>query len=209
MRSSLLRLYSVSGVLLAFSMPPSASLVAAPASLIENGSFDDPANPLKGWITDYAFTNNKHYVGNKEHVSITTEGIRKNVVHLGSAGDAGVKMECRAFPLEPGFKYTCTLDIKSGGYRLYFAGYQFTPGVRPHENPELSELRMVYQSKAAVGSSEAWKQETIELPGVKLSSQAIEHLKKVRFLTVYIWMLKPGMVDNVTVTKVPDPSMKF
>jgi hypothetical protein len=68
---------------------------------------------------------------------------------------------------------------------------------------------MVYQSKAAVGSSADWKQEKIELPGVALSPQAIDHLKKVRQLTVYIWMAKPGMVDNVVLTKTADPAMKF
>ena len=183
----------------------------APASrsLIENGSFDDPSDPLKGWTVDYAFTGNSNYIGNKAHVSIATEGVRKNVVQFGAAGDAGVKMECRSFPIEPGFRYSCTLDIKGGGYRIYFAGYQFTPGVRPHENPDLGELRMVYQSKATVGSSAAWKQETVELPGVALSPQAIEHLRKVRHLTVYIWMAKPGFVDNVVVTKTADPAMKF
>ena len=127
----------------------------------------------------------------------------------GSAGDAGVKMECRAFPLEPGFKYVCTLDMKGAGYRIYFSGYQFAPGVRPHENPELGELREIYKSKATVGSSAEWKQEKIEIPGVKLSPQATEALRKVRYLTVYIWMAKPGFVDNVTVTKVADPTMKF
>lgn len=178
-------------------------------SLIENGNFDNTTDPLKGWIVDYAWTGNSNYIGNKSHVSIVTEGARKNVVQFGNAGDAGVKMECRAFPLEPGFKYVATLDMKGGGYRIYFAGYQWTPGVRPHENPELGELRMIYQSKATVGSGEAWKQEKIELPGVKLSAAATEALKKVRYLTVYIWMAKPGFVDNVTVTKVADPTMKF
>jgi hypothetical protein len=192
----------------------SAAIHAAPPAretqaLIQNGNFDDPADPLKGWVVDYAFTGNSNYVGNKSHVSIATDGTRKNVVQFGEAGGAGVKMECRSFPIEPGFRYTCTLDIKGGGYRLYFAGYQFTPGVRPHENPDLGELRMVYQSKATVGSSADWKQEKIELPGVALSPQAIDHLKKVRYLTVYIWMAKPGMVDNVVVTKTADPSMKF
>jgi hypothetical protein len=186
-----------------------APLLAAPQSLIENGNFDDPATPLKGWVVDYAFTGNSNYIDNKSHVSVVTEGARKNVVQFGSAGDAGVKMECRAFPIEPGFKYTCNLDIKGGGYRLYFAGYQFVPGVRPHENPDLGELRMVYQSKASVGSSADWKQESFELPGVKLSPSAIEHLRKVRYLTVYIWMAKPGSVDNVVVTKTPDPAMNF
>jgi len=191
-----------------------ASLHAAPPavpqqSIIENGSFDHPTEPLKGWIVDYEFTKNSWYVGNKSHVSIVTEGARKNVVQFGSAGDAGVKMECRAFPLEPGFKYVATLDMKGAGYRIYFSGYQFAPGVRPHENPELGELREIYKSKATVGSSSEWKQEKIEIPGVKLSPQAIEALKKVRYLTVYIWMAKPGFVDNVTVTKVADPTMKF
>ena len=190
-----------------------AAFFAVPAaraqSIIENGNFDNPTDPLKGWVVDYAFSGNSWYVGNKEHISVVTEGARKNVVKFGSAGDAGVKMECRAFPLEPGFKYVCNLDIKGGGYRIYFDGYQWAPGVRPHENPELGELREIYKSKATSSSSDAWKQEKIELPGVKLSPTAIEHLKKVRYLTVYIWMVKPGFVDNVTVTKVADPAMKF
>ena len=48
---------------------------------------------------------------------------RKNVVKFGSAGDAGVKMECRAFPLEPGFKYVCNLDIKGGGAHSFYTDY--------------------------------------------------------------------------------------
>ena len=190
-----------------------AALLAAPEacaqSLIENGNFDNPTEPFKGWVTDYAFSGNSNYVGNTQFLSIATEAGRKNVVQFGNAGDAGVKMECRAFPLEPGFKYVCNLDIKGGGYRICFAGYQWTPGVKPHENPELGELRMIYQSKATTGTSEAWKPEKLEIPGVKLSSQAIENLKQVRFLTVYIWMVKTGFVSNVKLTKVPDPTMKF
>jgi hypothetical protein len=68
---------------------------------------------------------------------------------------------------------------------------------------------MVYQSKALTGSSPEWKQEKFELPGVALSPQAIDHLRKVRYLTVYIWMAKPGMLDNVVVTKTADPAMRF
>src|SRR4051812_28083134 len=59
-------------------------------SPLENGSFDDPAEPLKGWITDYEWTGNSWYVGNKKQVSIVAEGERGNVVKLTSPGDAGV-----------------------------------------------------------------------------------------------------------------------
>jgi len=201
----------LSAALLAFA-PVVHAQVPAPASakpLIENGNFDDPTNPLKGWITDYEWEGNSNYVGNKKHVSIVTEGARKNVVKFDSNGDAGVKMECRAFPIEPGFKYVCTLDIKCPAYRIYFSGYQWKPGVHPHENPELGELRKIYMSKAIEGSGTDWKPEKLQLPGVTPTPQAIENLKKLRYLTVYIWMLKPGFVDNVTVTKVADPSMNF
>jgi hypothetical protein len=201
------RFYALSAALLLPS--PAAPAVSQARPIIDNGNFDDALNPLKGWIVDYADSGNSHYLENKSRVSIVTDGARKNVVQLGSNGAAGVKMECRAFPIEKGFKYTCALDIKGGGYRIYFAGYQFTPGVRPHENPELSALRMVYQSKAATGASDQWKRETIELPSVTLSQQAVEHLKKVRYLTVYIWMAKPGFVDNVVITKAADSAMNL
>ncbi len=190
-------------------VPAPAPSASPSAPLIVNGNFDDPTDPLKGWITDYEWEGNSHYIGNKKHVSIVTEGARKNVVKFDNNGDDGVKMECRAFPIEPGFKYICTMDVKCEACRIYFAGYQWKPGVHPHDNPELGELRMIYKSKAAEHVSKDWAPVKIELPGVALSPQALEFLKKLRYLTVYIWMAKPGFVDNVTVTKVADPSMKF
>ena len=189
-----------------------AALLAVPSShgqsILENGNFANPGDPLKGWVVDYAWDGNSNYMANKSHVSVASEG-GKNVIKFGDAGGAGVKMESRAFPLEPGFKYIANLAIKGGGYRVYFAGYQWAPGVHPHDNPELGELRKIYQSKALDSTSPDWKQEKMEIPGVTLSDQAIEHLKKVRFLTVYIWMAKPGEVGSVSVTKVADPAMNF
>lgn len=177
-------------------------------SLVENGDFENP-EPFKGWVTDYGWTGNKHYVDNKTHVSLVTESGHRNVVEMGLNGDAGVKLESRAFTREPGFRYTCTLDVKGGSYRIYFVGYRWAPGIAPHDNPELSELRKIYQSKAAQGDASGWKQETIEIPGVSLSADAIAHMKDIRFLSVYIWFLGPGFVDNVKVTRIADPAMKF
>ena len=164
----------------------SVGLLSAPClraqSILENGNFDNPTNPLKGWITDYAFSGNSYYVGNKQHVSIITEGSRKNVVKFDSNGEAGVKMECQAFPLEPGFKYVCTLDIKCPAYRVYFAGYQWAPGTHPHD--EAGARRAADDLPKQGGDRqrrEAWKTEKLELPGVALSESALEHLRKVRY----------------------------
>jgi hypothetical protein len=181
-----------------------ASTPAPAENLIANGGFDHKDGDLTGWITDYAFSGNSHYVGNKDRVSVVGH---KAV--LKPAGDAGAKMETTPIVLEPGFKYTATLDAKGGPYRIYFAGYKWKPGIRPHESPELGELRMVYKSKAIAAKEGAGKKQTLELPGIALSSQAKGALKEVRFITLYVWMMKEGSIDNVTITKTPDPEMKF
>jgi len=203
---SLPSFFSVVLVLAALSLVVPAPVSAQ--SILENGNFANPSDPLKGWVIDYAFAGNSNYMANKTHVSIATEG-QKKVVKFDDGGSAGVKMESHPIPLESGFKYLANLHIKGGGYRIYFAGYQWAPGTHPHDNPELGELRMIYMSKTTTGTSADWKDEKIQLPGVALSDQAIENLKRVRFLTVYIWMAKPGFLDSVTVTKVADPAMNL
>ena len=178
-------------------------------SLLENGNFKNPTEPLKGWVSDYAWTQNKFYVENKSRVTLGTDGAR-TCVNFADADPSGTKLESRPFPIERGFRYSCKLDIKGGGpYRIYFAGYQFNPGIRPHDNPRLEELRLVYQSKAITGADGGWAQATMELPGVTLSGDAKLHLKRVRYLTVYIWFQKSGSIADVTVTKIADPAMNF
>ncbi len=189
----------------------SASSPATAQNLLANGTFDDSEGPLKGWITDYEWSGNKHYVGNKERVSVvdSVEG-KSTVASFVPAGDAGAKMESLPIPFGPGFRYKATLDVKGGPYRIYFAGYKWEPGIRPHEAPELGELRLVYKSKASSGEASAsWEKVELELPGVELSAQAKAHLKNVRFVTLYIWFMKPGHIDNVALEKVADPAVTF
>ena len=187
-----------------------APLCLKAEDLIENGTFDHVDGDLEGWVTDYEWTGNKYYVANKERVSVEPEESgKKKVVKITPAGDAGAKMECIPIPFEAGFRYKASLDVKGGPYRIYFAGYKWQPGIRPHESPEIGELRMIYKSKATSSQSGSWKREELALPGVELSPQAIAHLKHVRFVTLYVWFMKPGYVDNVTVERMPDPSIKF
>lgn len=201
-----MKLAKLSLVLLAATLFAAAGSHAQ--SLLENGKFDNPAEPLKGWITDYEWTGNTNYVNNKKCISVVTEN-GKHAAKMNSPGEQGAKMECKPVPREAGFRYTCNLDVKGDSYRIYFAGYKWAPGVKPHDNPDLSELRMIYQSKATTGSSNEWKREKIEVPSVKLSPEAQEHLKQVRFLTIYIWFLRPGFVSDVTLSKSVDASMNF
>lgn len=183
-----------------------ASAVCHADGLLANGSFDHKDGPLTGWTTDYAFSGNSNYVGNKDRVTVVAG---RAVIKPASDDGAGAKMECIPIAFEPGFKYTAKLDVKGGPYRIYFAGYKWKPGIRPHENPELGELRMIYKSKAAEGSSSGSKRETIELPGVKLSAQAKSAIKGIRFISLFIYVTREGSIDNVTITKTPDPQMKF
>ena len=186
------------------------SLSANAQSLLPNGSFDDPSDPLKGWVTDYEWTGNSYYIANKDFVHVEPDGGRKNIVKLVSPGDGGVKIESIPIKLEPGVRYTCTLDVKGGPYRLYFSGYRWAPGVPPNDNPSIADIRPIYKSKAVTGTSPDWTKVTFELPGVKLSEQALAHLKDVRFITIYLWFLGgANYIDNVTLTKTPDGSMNF
>lgn len=180
---------------------------AAVQDLLENGGFDHPDHGLEGWIVDYAWSGNKHYAENADKVLLVPQkGSRGNAVKLLGDNGAGVKMESLPIPFDMDYSYECTLDIRGGPYRVYLAGYKWKPGIRPHDDPELGELRMVYKSKAASGSASSWKEETTRLPGVKPTSMALQHLKQVRFVTVYIYFLQPGFVDNVSLTRTENPS---
>ena len=119
-------------------------------NLLKNGSFDNPTDRLGGWITDYAWSKNKWYLGNKDRVSVVdTEQGLQYVVRLESTSDEGTKIETVPIPFEEGYRYTCSLKFKGPDYRIYFAGYKWRPGVKPHDQPTMGELRTVYRSKTA------------------------------------------------------------
>jgi hypothetical protein len=182
------------------------SSVHAGENLLVNGTFDHKDGDLTGWVTDYAFSGNSNYMGNKNRVKVD-----RGAAQLKAAGDAGVKMECIPIKLEKGYRYTAEFKMKSNGMmsRVYFAGYKWKPGIRPHDKPEIGELRMIYKSKADTSAGRSMGRMKIELPGVKLSSQAKKALNYVRFITLYVWTLGEGSIDDVVITKTKDPEMDF
>ena len=193
-------------ILLCLALPLGA---AAASNLIPNGTFDHASGPFTGWQTDYAWTKNKHYVENAARVSVKpSEAGKAGVAQISAAGGGGTKIESIPIAFELGYKYTCEIDVKGGPYRLYFAGYQWEPGIRPHENPKPEELRLIYKSKVAKGQTSSWTHEKFDMPGLDVTPMAMKNLKEVRYVTVYVWMMETGWVDNVTVTRVPDPATK-
>lgn len=172
-------------------------------NLVPNGGFDAPEDPLMGWIVDYAWLGNQHYVGNASRVSVAAqEGGQRNVAHLRSPGDAGVKLETLLIPFEQGARYRATVKLKGGPYRVYFSGYQWKPGIQPHGAPTIGEMRPAYRSNAEAGEAQSWKTVTLEIPGASASESSLQNLRKVRFITLYFWFVGDGFVDDVVITKV-------
>ncbi len=178
-------------------------IAASAQNLIVNGTFDAPEGPLHGWMADYAWTRNTHYVGNASRVTPVEQFAgQRNVVRFTSPGDAGSKMESVLIPFEQDGKYRATLKVHGGRFRIYFAGYQWKPGIRPHSEPTHQEMRQVYRSKALDSQTPSWRTISMEIPGVDSSDLSMQHLRKVRFITLYIWFLGEGYVDDVVVSRI-------
>ncbi len=179
----------------------------AAENLCFNGSFNNSSDPLDGWTYDYTFLGNKNYMDNHTKVSAEAKGGgRSSVVRLKSTSDAGAKIESKPIPFERGYRYTCRMKLKDGPARIYFAGYKWKPGIRPHANPTIGELRTIYKSKAYAANKKGWHTVEFKLPGVKASALSLKHLSPVRFITVYIWTLGEIYVDDIEVTRAKDSS---
>ncbi|MFO7869924.1 MAG: hypothetical protein R6V03_00625 [Kiritimatiellia bacterium] len=177
-------------------------------NLCFNGSFDHEEDPLKGWNYDYAWTENEYYKDNASHVEFLKmfDGKRNVVAVTDFHGDFGEgRIESKPIPYDHESRLRCTLDIRGpGSLRLYFAGYKWRPGIRPHDDPELKELRKIYKSHAWVGNpGKAWKRISFEVPMKDISKMAKKHLRHVRFWTVYIYVVEgDAYVDNVKVVRI-------
>lgn len=181
----------------------------ATRNLCYNGSFDVENSPLDGWTYDYRWAGNSHYMQNHTRVSVVeSHSGKRNVLCI--RGGAETKAESRAIPFELGAKYRCTLRHKGSMPHIYFTGYKWKPGVRPHENPHLGDLRRIYKSQfrghKIKGGSGGWKTVTFEFPLDNPSKLAMKHLKYIRLFTVYIIMITgtPGeaYIDDVVVTRI-------
>lgn len=129
-------------------MPPGGD-----QNLIVNGSFDDD---LKGWRFKYDLPGESWYADNEKLVSvIPREGGHVNVLQLKCNYDKamvpgqGVLVDSFPVPVDvkSGGKWRLTVSARTTApdCRIYLQGYKWRPGIKPHDNPELSELRREYK----------------------------------------------------------------
>jgi hypothetical protein len=126
-------------------------------------------------------------------------------------GTSETRLESTPMKFEPGARYRCTIDINGNtSPHIYFRGHKWQPGIRPHDEPTLQELRTIYKSQfrnhTVKNGPNGWKRITFEFPLENLSSMAKKHLKYVRYFTVYCIVLAdfPGQVyfDNCKVYRI-------
>lgn len=187
-------------------------------NLVENGSFDNEENHLKGWRIEYPGSD--MYASNPDYIEIIDrlDGRRWVVCHNpGLASVQGTKMDSKPIPFDPKASYKFSMEAKTTGPpgRILIEGYRWKPGIRPHENPQLHELRKCYKFKKLFfgskkegefsGVEKSWSKAERTFPEKDMSPLAMKMFKRIEFLLVHI--VKIGVpdgklyIDNVRLVK--------
>ena len=189
--------------------------VMAESNLCFNSSFSSTNDPFEGWGLDYDWSGNSKQMGNQKNASFLPEYKgRSNVLKMVVPNSYESKVEIPVMEYEPGDRYKCTFDLYAEGVslRLMFLGYALAPGVPPSDLPKFSDLRRIYKGDAVDASGPFWKSMTVIFPKEEISELAYKHLKKVRYMTVLMYV--PGgsgmagafYISNMKVVKLPGKS---
>lgn len=157
---------------------------------------------------------------------MVNDGSRKGVLSLWGdyailqAPGQGTKVDSLPISFESGSTYELSAWGRSSGptCRLLIEGYRWAPGVKPHPDPDLSELRKCYKfSQLYFGSKKegtmsevpkAWSQGKIVFPDPEMSKsvEARKNLAKIKFVVVHIVAIGGAdgtlFIDDVSIKKV-------
>jgi hypothetical protein len=173
---------------------------ASSSNLLANGSFD---KGLEGWKCKYDKQGESWYFTNHERVKVEPKMAGRSQLLALYGDDAtlgwnGTKADSKPVHVTPGGRYRLSASVMSTGpgARLMVEGYQWRPGVKPHPDPDLSELRKVFKSELVYFGSQqgggismpgkSWETGKVVFPDEKPSPLAIEKLAKMEFLVVHI-----------------------
>ena len=202
------------------------SLAAGGTNLVVNGGFDNPDNPLYGWKYKYDLPGESFSFQNHEHVKVVpNEGGHGNALSLWGNEDIlngagqGTKVDSEPIPVKPNGKYRVSASARSAGpdARILVECYRWRPGIKPHANPELHELRKCYKSPlvffgARVGGETSgvfpgrgWERGSQTFPNVEHSKEGQEAWAQVQFLVIHIVAIEGSegtlYVDDVELTR--------
>lgn len=135
-----------------FKEPPFTYKYYEGGNLLYNGSF---SNGLDGWRFKYDLDGESWYTNNHNHVSVITDEQTKQTmakftgthIELQVPG-MGVKIDSAPVPIKSTdkFKMSCVARSTGPDCRILVYGYKWKPGIKPHPNPILPELRECYHS---------------------------------------------------------------
>jgi hypothetical protein len=197
----------------------------AGTNLVTNGSFDDARGALFGWKSEYDAPGESWYGQNKDLVSVIPENLgHKNVLRLHVATQfladfPGVKVDSEPIAVKPGIRYRFSAKARSTGpdCRIMIEGYHWKPGVKPHDNPTLADLRRCYRFKQLYfgdvpggttgGLGGNWTESSRVFPEEGLTDLARKSIEKIQFIVIHIVAItgKAGevFVDDVRVEPMP------
>jgi len=183
------------------------------SNLCYNYDFSSEKGHFDGWNLDFDWTGNSHWQGNHLHASYLAVYLgKKNVLKMEVPKHFEAKVETPLIPYAAGERYRCSFDIYVDGFnmKMRFNGYNFKPGIRPYENPALSDLRPVYRTEQMDVKRGSWKTVSMDFPNnTQISATAYSHLKKTRYISVLTYV--PGFtygagnfyIANMRITKLP------
>jgi len=183
-----------------------SSVAWAGSNLIVNGHFADTNEFLPGWKYNYEDTGNELLAANHTHVSVTNEGSENHVLALQANGDLlsnvgqGVMVDSDPIPFAPDGRYKLTVSAKTTGpdCRILVEGYRWRPGVKPHANPKLKEMRKCYRfaqvyfgpekagTMGGIRPAQGWTKAAHTFPDAKMNKLALESFNKIQFLVIHI-----------------------
>ncbi len=176
----------------------------AGSNLVVNGHFNDTNEFLRGWKYNYVDTGNELFASNHTYVAVTNESGKPHVLAL-RANDAligiqGVQVDSYPIAVAPGGRFKLTVSAKTTwpDCRILVEGYRWKPGVKPHANPQLAEMRKCYRfTQVYFGAEKAgtmggikremgWRTASQTFPDEKKDKLAQEKFDQVQFLVVHI-----------------------
>lgn len=208
------QMQAIIGMFLVFVMAVTSQAAQPGTNYCYNSDFTSSKGALDGWNVDFDWTRNKHQMGNHKNVSVLPEFKgRKNVLKMAVPSGYESKVETPLIPYEAGDMYQCTFDvyIQNVVLNVLFQGYNLKPGIPPGEDTKLHDMRRMYKAEYVATKGAMWKSVTVNIPNApQISAIANSHLKKIRYLTVLMYV--PGdtyfedgnfYVSNMRIVKLP------